>query len=114
MRRMDEVKVVGRSVIFGKTTPGSPHQTADGKIETRRTILPLVITVGREFQNRGGFVLLAQDVSGHPVDFRLSSAAFLIMKWAIVTKTCKHQTVPDTSGRLLISSEPRDGADCAG
>ena len=55
---LDEIEIVRRRVVFGKTPPHAPHQAAHGKIETRRAILPLVVTVRREFQNLGGFAAM--------------------------------------------------------
>ncbi len=48
--RANEIQIVGRCVVLRKTSPHAAHQAADGKIETRRAILPLVISIRRKFQ----------------------------------------------------------------
>jgi hypothetical protein len=48
--RLDEVKVVSGGVILGESSPYTSHQATNGKIEPRRTVLPLVITVRRELE----------------------------------------------------------------
>src|SRR4029077_6975866 len=49
--RPDEIEIVCGSMIFGESSPNAPHQTAHRKIESRRTILPLIVTIRRELQN---------------------------------------------------------------
>src|SRR5579863_8985533 len=49
--RLDEVEIVSRGVILRKSPPHTPHQTADWEIETGRTVLSLVVPIGRELQN---------------------------------------------------------------
>jgi hypothetical protein len=41
-------------MVFGVFAIGRTHKTADGKIETGRAILPLVVTVGDERRDTMG------------------------------------------------------------
>ena len=96
--RLDEIEIVGRGVILRKAPPDAPHQAADRKIETRRAILPLVIAIGRKFQNLGRASLqMAKNMRRRPIDLGISPAALLVMETARISDAGQHQPMADAS-----------------
>jgi hypothetical protein len=59
---------------FGAFAIGRTHQTADGQIETGRTILPLVVTVGDERRNTMGELIVMLHKSDDTVNRRVGRA----------------------------------------
>ena len=43
--RVNEIEVVSRGVVLRILPVRGPHQAADGQVESRRAILPLIVTV---------------------------------------------------------------------
>ena len=110
---LDEIEIVGRSVVFGKASPNASHQAADRKIEAGRAILALVVTVGENSRSR----TIRCSGAGHgrgPVNLGISPAALLIVEAAGVSDAGQDQAMTDASGGLAVSREPGDGADGSG
>src|ERR1700722_7388206 len=110
----NEIKIVSGRVVFGKCAPHASHQAAEGKIETGRAVLPLVVAIRREFQEFKRLGLVLQDMRSCAIDFGVSSTAFLVMKTAQISDTSQHQTVPNAPGGLPVSRKPGDRSDRAG
>src|ERR1700734_3644270 len=105
---MDKLEIVGRSVVLRKSTPYAPHQAAHREIETWRAVLPLVITVRREFHNLRGLDVVSENMRRCPVNLCITQAALLVVKTGLISDARQNQPVPDAPGRLSISREPRD------
>ena len=111
--RRSEVQIVRGGVIFRKSA-GGPRQTADRQVETRRAILALVESVWRKCQNLRRIGGVAQCQRRGAVDFHVSAAAFLVVKFAVVTESGEHQTVTYPGNRFGIVGQPGNGADRSG
>ena len=63
MRRRNEFEIVGRGVILGIFAMRRAAKTADGKVEARRAVLPLVVAVRREIADLERRAFAPQDCS---------------------------------------------------
>ena len=77
---------------------------ADSKVETRRTILPFIISVGIKFDNivlvRGMF----QNIQYRTINFRVTTTAFFIRIRACITNTDDDKAVFHLAGIRIIST----------
>jgi hypothetical protein len=96
-----------------KAPPNTAHQTAYGKIEPRRTVLPLVVAIRREFQHFEGFVLVAEDMGHNPVNLGIPAAAFLVVESSLISDARQHQSMTDAVNVRTIPGKPGDGPDGA-
>lgn len=87
------------------------HQAAYGKIEARRTILPLVVAIRREFQHFEGFVLVVEDMGHDPVNLGIPTAAFPVMESLLIANAREHQSMTDAVNVRPIPGKPGDGPD---
>ena len=107
-----EVEVVGGGVVFGKLPPGRARQAADGQVDARRAVLPLVVAVGGEVQHPA--VAAAEHVGGGAVDRGRAAAAALVVQPPGIAEVRQHQPVADGAEPGLVERQPGDRADGAG
>src|SRR5208337_4247224 len=112
--RMDEVEIVGGGMVLGERPPDAPHQAADGKIKSRRAILPLIVTVRGELQNLVGLATVLENMSRCAVDLGISPPAFFVVKSSRVSDTGQYQPMPYGCCLFLIACQPRDSTDGSG
>ena len=112
--RPDEVEVVRGCMVFGKRTVLAALQQPDGKVESRRAELALVVAVGREVANGGLRPVVGDQVRHRTVDDRISPPALLVHRAAAVADAAQHEAMIDARNLRLVASEPCDGADGSG
>src|SRR6266446_2251753 len=98
-------------MIFRKASPHAAHQAANRKIETRRTVLALIVAGWGEIQDFHGFTLVPQHVLGDSVDLRVALAALLVMKPSRVSDAGQNQAVVNAGRAFTVSRQPGDGSD---
>ena len=101
-------------MILREGSPDASHETAYGKIETRRAVLALIVAVGRKFHHLGGLALVPENDSGRPINISVSLPALLVMK-ASRHPLGKSAPTHDESVRyvFVIAREPCDRSDRA-
>ena len=85
----------------------------DRKVEPRRAILSLVITIGAEVAHDwcGGIVF--EDMRHRAVDKRVAATTFFVCRAAAVANAGNHEPVLDAADALFVEREPGDRADRA-
>ena len=66
--RCDEVAIVERGVIFWKSAVDGTHQAANRKGDTRGAVLPLVVSIRREFEHSERMPAMPQHMLGREID----------------------------------------------
>src|SRR6185437_9633309 len=109
-----ERKVVGGTVILWILAVRCSHKAANRKIEARRAVLALVISVRLKESyavvRRG----LAQHMRDDLVDGRVPSAALLVRHRPRIPEAGEDKTVSNSRRQILVPTEPGQRANGAG
>ena len=81
---IDEAEVVGGGVILRESAPDAAHGATDIEIETGRTVLALVVAVGREIKNFGTLAEMRKNVGGGTIYLGAAVAGLFIVKGSFV------------------------------
>jgi hypothetical protein len=109
MIRTDKGWIVRRGVILCESPVGCSHEAANREVETWRTVLPLVVPIGRKLHDLVGLAGVTQDMGKRSVNFRRSLSAFLVGVPAGIGKTGQHDAVLDPREVGFVPAEPDDG-----
>src|SRR5262249_41659902 len=99
---------IGGAMVLRILTIRSPHQAADRKVEGRRTILALIITIRSEWQDSIGRTISTKDIGNDAVNQCISPPTLFIRHLSRVTQKRKYQDVANVLGLLFISREPNE------
>src|SRR5581483_3419333 len=92
---LNKIQVIARRVVLRKASPDASHQTANGEIKPRRTILPLVVAVRGEFKDLSSITLVGKNVLRSPINLSIPPAGFFVVKSPCIADTRQNQTVTD-------------------
>src|SRR5437899_1144051 len=95
-------------MVFGIAAVRSARKATYRKIETRRTILALIIPIGREVCSPIRLAGVLQDVRDGAIDVSVALAATLVGERPGITETAEHESVPNGRNLCLIAAEPRN------
>ena len=113
MLRRDQPEPIGGGMILGKGSVLASLEQSDRKVEPRRAILSLVITIGTEVAHDWCGGILLEDMHHRAVDKRVAATAFLVRRGAAVANAGNHKPMLDAADALFVEGEPSDRADRA-
>src|SRR5205823_9410025 len=108
----NKVQIVRRSVILRKCSPNAAHQAADRKIETRRAVLPLVVSIWRKRQDFRRLALVTEDMCDCPINLGISAPTLFVVKRSAISNATQDKTVADAADVLAVPREPRNRSNC--
>ena len=106
VRGRHESLVVGRCMVLSVFSMRRSPEASDGKIESWRVELPLIIAVGRKIPNFERIALGMQDMLDGPVDIRSESSAALVVDASPVTYAGQDESMFDPADLVLIARQP--------
>src|SRR5206468_8432855 len=107
-------QIVARSMILGEASESASLKQPNGKIESRRTILPFVVSIRHEVRDNRISPSVPQDLCHHSINARVSTSAPLVVRTATVTNTGDDQPMLHACDEVFVASEPGDSANGAG
>src|SRR6516162_4299924 len=101
-------------MILGYLAEPAALKKSHRQIETRRTILTLIVAIWEEIYDHWCHSRIAQNVGHGPVDLSITAPALLVGWPAVVSDHGDNETVFDALTMVFIACEPRDCTDRAG
>src|SRR5215467_6419878 len=81
------------------------------QIDTRRTVLALVMPIGIKFTNLIVSARMLEDVNGRAVDFSIAPPALLVSKFPRLSHVDEHEPIFDSRDLILVAPPPSDRPD---
>lgn len=73
--------------------------------------MPLIVSVGREFEYLEWFAAVPQYAGRRTIDLGAAAAAFLVMESSGISEASQHEAMLDATCCLPVLSQPCYGAD---